>query len=693
MQLIQSGDRFIAKTEYHEGPVPKAAGFRWDPTAKHWYTPDPARAARCLVEARQQPNIRLVIETDLETVLRNAAAQAEVDAAEDRKAREASLALSHATDADVELPVPDGLAYLPYQRAGIVYALGREATLIGDEMGLGKTIQAVGVINADPTIARALIICPASLRLNWARELRKWLTRDLTVGIAMAGGSWPNADIVIINYDVLKRFGTRIHAKPWDLLVCDESHFLKNPKAQRTQAVVGGSARGDGEAKRAIQARRRIFLTGTPIPNRPIEAWTAVHFLAPEVFSNWKTYATRYCAGHRTQWGWDVSGASHLDELQDKLRSCIMVRRKKADVLTELPAKRRQVLEVQADSAEAAGAIAAEQRAWAAQEEKLERLRALVELSKASEDPAEYEQAVQQLRDASQAAFTELSKLRHATAVAKLPAVIEHVADVVEQVGKVVVMCHHKDIVAGIASHFGAAAVQLTGDTPMAERQANVDRFQADPSCTVFIGTIMAAGVGITLTAASHVVFAELDWVPGNVSQAEDRCHRIGQRDSVTVQHLVLQDSLDARMAHTLVAKQAVIDAALDGHRELLAEPVVPALPTIEAPTEQTHAERPVTRASLAKEADRLMAQPEVAGEVIAAVHACLRVLAGMDADRAFEQNGVGFNRMDTMIGHDLAGRASLTPRQAVLGAKIVRKYHRQLPADLLAKAKEAMAP
>src|SRR3990167_6920453 len=167
-------------------------------------------------------------------------------------------------------------------------------------------------------------------------------------------------------------------------------------------------------------------------------------------------------------------------------------------------------------------------------------------------------------RAASQAAFTEISKLRHATALAKLPMVMIHLRDQLDAGNKVVVFAHHHDVVAAIAAEFGAAAVTLTGETGMAERQAAVDRFQSDDSCTLFIGSIHAAGVGITLTAAAHVIFAELDWVPGNLSQAEDRCHRIGQSGSVLVQHLVLDGSIDATMAQTITAKQDIIDRALD---------------------------------------------------------------------------------------------------------------------------------
>jgi SWI/SNF-related matrix-associated actin-dependent regulator 1 of chromatin subfamily A len=184
--------------------------------------------------------------------------------------RTAALNASRATDAAVELPVPDGLSYLPYQRAGIAYALGHPSVLFGDEMGLGKTIQAIGIINSDPSIKRVLVICPASLKLNWRNELRKWLVREMSIGIAQ-GKEFPESDVVIINYDILTKHDPKIKAIEWDLVVCDEMHYLKSPDAQRTRAVIGFNSKGKGKDVAPICGRRRIGLTGTPIPNRPIE--------------------------------------------------------------------------------------------------------------------------------------------------------------------------------------------------------------------------------------------------------------------------------------------------------------------------------------------------------------------------------------------------------------------------------------
>ena len=546
--------------------------------------------------------------------------------------------------------------------------MARPATLVADEMGLGKTIQAIGVINSDPTICRVLVICPASLRLNWKRELEKWLVRPLKVGIA-AGTNWPEAvDIVVINYDILKKHGNRLYGETWDLLVTDEVHYLKSNKAQRTAAVLGKWDKDPSKCKPEIKARRKVFMTGTPIVNRPAELWTLLHALDRNGLGrSWKGYMTRYAAAHETKYGWDVSGAANLSELQDRLRATIMVRRLKKDVLTELPPKRRQIIEIPANGA--GKIVAVEQAAWKASQVRLETLQAAADEAAMGDSEEAYREAVEALGKGSLVEFTEMAQIRHETALAKVPYVIEHLLNTEEPV---VVFAHHHDVVDGIVAGLreaGRKVVVVTGDTPLQARQDAVDAFQAGKA-DAFVGNIQAAGVGLTLTASSHVVFAELDWVPGNVSQAEDRTHRIGQTQSVLVQHLVLEGSLDVTIAKRLVEKQEVIDKALD--EATAQEPVAPVEPR-------------ATFSQLEREAKNFTP------EMIAAVHQALRMLAGV-CDGAVARDDMGFNGKDTKIGHRLAECANLTPKQAALGRKIVRKYHRQLPAELIEAMKTTEA-
>ena len=304
--LVHDGKRYVAKTD---GPQdrfgPKAAGFRWSPDEKVWWTSFDDNALKLRDVADEMTAARL------EGIAQE---------------RQAALEASRATDADIDIPVPDGLEYMPFQKAGIAYAQGRDGVLIADEMGLGKTIQAIGIINVNPEIKRVLVICPASLRINWKREIEKWQTRPMSVAILTSKDieTLPGADIIIVNYDILKKVRVALRTIEWDVLVCDEAHYMKSNKAQRTREVIGRNVRVQGKWTKdpaPIDAKVKLFLTGTPISNRPIESWTLLNTLAPTVFKNWKFFTSRYCAAHNDGWGMDVSGASHLDELQDKARS------------------------------------------------------------------------------------------------------------------------------------------------------------------------------------------------------------------------------------------------------------------------------------------------------------------------------------------------------------------------------------
>ena len=434
-----------------------------------------------------------------------------------------AIAESAAADSDIEIPSPDGLSYLPYQKAGVAYALKRKSCLIADEMGLGKTIQAIGFLNVVKP-KTVLVVVPASLKINWKLEMEKWLVESRTIEVVNGGGDTisDNPDVVIINYDVLTKHKKALLSRTWGVLILDEVHKIKNPKAQRTIACV------------SLKADRKLALTGTPITNRPIELQPIAGFLDPDTFGNFFAFARQYAGAYKSRFGWDFSGSSNLDELQRRLRQSIMIRRKKDEVLQDLPAKIRQIIVLPNKSY------------------RNELAKEFTALADAVEETT-YDDV----------SFEQMSGVRHEMALAKVDDVVDHLADLDHQV---VVMAHHKDVVEGIKiglEAVGKTVVTLTGDCNQAHRQHSVETFQAGKA-DVFIGTIGAAGVGITLTAASHVVFAELSWVPGDVSQAEDRCHRIGQQDSVLVQHLVVDGSLDARMAEVLVQKQRVLDRAID---------------------------------------------------------------------------------------------------------------------------------
>ena len=598
----------------------------------------------------------------------------------DRRAEERDL--SRAADAGVIFPAPNGLTRYPYQNAGIAYGLRKKSILIGDQMGLGKTGQAIGVIDFSGA-KNALIVCPASLKLNWARELSMWLTRKLSVGVIKPGKTnWPNTDIVVINYDLLKKYDEQVKAREWDVLVLDEAHYLKGGgKVARARAAFGNR----NEGVKPIRAKRKVALTGTPIDNRPNEIWPIIHYLEPAVWSSWRAFVIRYCDGKQTAFGYDSKGASNLDELQDRLRATAMIRRLKEDVLKELPPKTRQILALPSNGAE--HEIAAEMEAFTNCRERISELRAKFELAKAAVVDGDYRQATEKLREGVSEAFTAMARARKAVAIAKLPTMIDHVEEALDAGNKVIFFCHHREVHDSFTHHFGERAVGIIGGDSIANRQAAVDAFQKDKSIRLFVGSIGAAGVGITLTASSHVIMGELDWVPGNMVQAEDRAHRIGQLGNVLSQWIVLEGSLDSQIAKTLARKAEIIEQALDrkndGDRPEI-EPQQAFADKVSIFENEEAATKQASRDRIAKEAEHITPAD------IMVIHDGLRLLAAMDADGARAKNMAGFAKIDSRVGRELAGNHTLTTRQAALGLRIVKKYAQtQLGSDMAADVKE----
>ena len=613
---------------------------------------------------------------------------------EEKAAKETAKAESRATDTDIEIPRPDGLDYLGYQKAGIAFAKSRftsgtTGVLIGDEMGLGKTIQLIGILNNDPSIRKVLIVCPATIKTNWERELNKWLVGERSIGIADRQ-NWPKADIVIINFDSLTAWKETELAQPFDLACVDEIQYCVNPDAQRTQAIFGHiptkKKQEQGEPIiPPVNARFRVGLSGTPILNRPSDMFEILHWLQPEKWSNRFKFMLRYCNGTKGDYGWDFSGTSHLDELNDKLRSTLMVRRMKKDVLKDLPPKLRKVIELPANER----ILQMEQEANSGLSVDIDALRIAVEIAKASPDRADYDNAVAALNKGTNTAFDEMARVRHETALATLPHGLAHLTECfdADQDTKIVCFAHHLDVIDGIKASYPDAAV-VVGGMSSEEKMAQVDRFQKDPHCKLFIGGLRAAGEGITLTAASHEVFFEWDWTPAKMSQCEDRCHRIGQHDNVLVELLVLARSMSATMAKRVVAKQDMCDAALDDEtrRELLAEAVVPTTVILkpgEAAPERK--ERSATFKQIEKDAET------ITRDIIDLAHRGLQRLAGV-CDGAWELDGMGFNKIDKGIGHQFAAQARLTAKQGVIARKLCIKYGGQLGEAFVEPLKNSLA-
>jgi SWI/SNF-related matrix-associated actin-dependent regulator 1 of chromatin subfamily A len=561
--------------------------------------------------------------------------------------REASAELSRAAApvGDFEPPCPEGLKYYPFQKAGIQFCVrkfsrGEGGVLIGDQPGLGKSCQAVGVMNCNPEIKRVLVFTKASLKNFWAREMKRWSVRKLEIGMA-SGQRWPATEIVIANYDIAAKWAQRMRMLDWDLVILDESQACKNPKAQRTKAIMGDKKAGLAP----LRARYRLCCSGTPIENRPIELFTTLNFLDPARWRSYWGYAKRYCGMVSNGWGMDVSGASNLNELQIILRETgVLIRRLKAEVLRELPAKTRVVVELEGD--EMGAALAQENAVSSRYAAELEQAQAGIELARALESDDAFKAAVKALAAAHNIPFTEMAKVRHQTALAKLPAAIEAIKEDLDEFSvKQVIFAHHSDVIAGLRSAF-PGSVAITGETPAEDRQAIVDRFQSEPGCGPFFGSIRACGEGITLTAARLCSFIEIDWSPAKMEQASDRIHRIGQRDNVLIKHLVVRGSIDAWIIQTILAKQEIIEKALDTDPgEWATEPVLVAR------------HEPIgKRKEIAEEALLMTTEQNLA------IHAELKRL---------DEAGSGFSKVDAAIGRALAGLPVLTAKQAVLAKRL----------------------
>ncbi len=518
MELVynEATQLFELKCHTHEANAVQQMGFSLNDKKKIWTAIDPDIAERAAAYA------------DHET-------RAHIDS---RRREIARVELnSRAVGAEGASPSPAELQYLPYQEAGIRVMLERENNLLGDEMGLGKTIQAIGVINSRTEVESVLIITPASLKLNWKRELEKWLTRRLTFLVATPSFYPIGSNIVIINYELVKKYLEDLSSRRWDLIIGDEIHYCKNRKAQRTKATF------------SLSSTYKLALSGTPIENRIEDLWPVLHWMQPETWSSERGFVRTY--------------KNRVGQLQKDLRSTVMIRRLKSEVLTELPPKTRQVIELPAKGVEKI--VEAEMEEFRRRQHVIQELKWAVQEAKKAGNHEEYKKLIFNLNRAVAVLFTEMAKVRKQVAIAKTPFVIEHARNILEQEKKLVVFAHHHEVLDRFANDLSDwQPCVLDGRTSQATRDANVELFQTDPSRHIFLGGIEAAGVGLTLTAARVCLFAELVWKPSTLTQAEDRLHRIGQQSNVLIQHAVLEKSLDLHMAHKIITKQDLIDKALN---------------------------------------------------------------------------------------------------------------------------------
>lgn len=460
-----------------------------------------------------------------------------------------SVVASRSTDADLDVA---GLPLLPYQRAGVKYAAEAKRCFIADDMGLGKTLQAIATVehtNQYPVC----VICPPNLVLNWQKEYAKWLP-NRKVATVTDRKTFPSEipEVLVVGYSNIAKWEKQIVG--FNSFVFDESHYIKSPTAQRTKAAtkIARTAPLDGIV---------LCLTGTPVTNRPAEYASQLDVLGKiNTFGGLWGFYRRYCGAFRDRFGqWNISGHSNLDELNQKLRGNCYIRRTKDQVLPDLPPVRHAPITITGSPAVMAEYQKAERDIV---EYLVERAKEIaVELGVSPRSAA----VVARMKAESNEHLVRISVLRRIAAKAKMEAVKELIESHKEAGNKVVVAAHHREVVDELSNTFGGLKIQ--GGMLVEDVEVAKSRFQTEPceDAPVIVLSIQAAKTGHTLTASQDVIFMELPWTPADLDQTYSRCHRLGQKGSVTVTYLLCEGTVDEEMYNLIETKRNVVDAATDG--------------------------------------------------------------------------------------------------------------------------------
>ena len=431
---------------------------------------------------------------------------------------------------DVDYSKYDHRPPLEHQKEAVEKLAGSRRFILADDMGLGKTTATI-IAALETGSKKILIICPASLKINWQREIENY--SDRPVYIAEGKKFSTESDFVIVNYDILKNFhdtdpkkknGSILNQSNFDLVILDEAHMISNPQAQRTKII-----------NHFVKDIKRVWLlTGTPMTSRPMNYYNLLNIIESPVAQNWMAYAIRYCQGYQFMAGrrkvWNVTGASNLEELRDRTSKQIL-RRLKEDVL-DLPDKIISPVYLRLKSKE--------------YEELM----------------GEYYDWFDNKKDESSSLtvqFSKLMKVRKVIANEKTKQTIEFVENIVEQGKKVIIFTNFTDTLQTIYQHFGKQAVYLDGSCSKPHRQNAVDEFQENDKIKVFVGNLKAAGVGLTLTAAEVVIMNDLSFVPAEHAQAEDRAYRYGQKSNVLVYYPLYENTIEGAVYDILNRKKEII--------------------------------------------------------------------------------------------------------------------------------------
>ncbi|MFA4854018.1 MAG: DEAD/DEAH box helicase [Candidatus Omnitrophota bacterium] len=547
--IIECGyDAFIV------AEIRKISGVKWVKEFHHWELIPSVRAIPQLFLFADKFNflwdfgVREMLEGELKTYNNN-------------------LGLNSKTLANIELP---GLALplLPFQVAGVQYLSATQRCFLADHPGLGKTCQALATVehlDAYP----AIVVCPSILKENWRREAEKFLPSRTAVICDNKNYKDINADFVILNYEMLKKYMPYLKIMQPKAVIFDEIHICKDKK--RIRSV---------EARKLSEGIGvRLGLTGTPILSRPSELISQLYILGQmEQFGNEWQFLQRYCSAKKEVIGydkekkekkiaWNFSGVSNAAELNEILRKTCYIRRTKAEVLPELPEKRYSEIEIEIDNLEEYQAASEDIVAYLVEEGHRDKvfLEETRRMSIIDRCDAKHSKArIIELRTRNAEHLVRITALKKIAVRGKLASINAWIDDFLLTGEKLVVFAHHREIVCQLADRKGAVKV-LGGAKERKCRQEAIDSFQNDAGTNLIVCSMLAGGVGITLTASSNLAFTELAWTPAIHEQAEDREHRIGQKEAVNVYYFLGKDTIDEDIYSLLQEKKKVVDAVVDG--------------------------------------------------------------------------------------------------------------------------------
>lgn len=442
------------------------------------------------------------------------------------------------TDTDITIKGIKGDLY-PYQKVGVEFLIesgGR--AIISDPPGLGKSLQALAYI-AHQNFTRSLVVAPASVKSSWVKEVKKWTKMSYVEIDSKTNLSKIPADVQlwIINYDILKKHLDTLLKTRFDVVVADECHMVKSRSAMRTKALMSI----------AKHVPHVVLLSGTPLLSRPIEMYTLLNMVDPKTWNNWYDFTRRYCGGHQGRFGYETGGATNTEELHERIKRHF-IRRQKKDVLTQLPPKVRVDVPVELEPS-------IRKQYDAAENDLVNYL-----FQYKGKQPAEVAKVV------AAEQLAKLNILRQLTALGKIPTAIDLIESTLEAGEKILVFSSFMEPLRQLQEKYADCSVMITGQTDVQDRGHIVTKFQEDPNTKIFFGGIKSAGVGITLTAASNVLFLDYAWNPADMQQAEDRIHRPGQEAaSVNIYQLHAEDTIDEKLLKLLKHKQVVFDKVIEG--------------------------------------------------------------------------------------------------------------------------------